>query len=511
MDLQRTLLLYKLISKNQRLQDRRHPMFEKNMAMKVFGYVVAAFWAVYLMVFGVSFYYLFEGGALESFDMIDGGLILFLAVDFFFRFGMQETPAQNVKQYRLMPISTNFLLNTFLARMGLRLYNLFWFFFFVPFSLLAIPQFYGISGMIGYLIGIWLLFVINGYWYLIWRTLINKHWWYVIAPLIFYGVMIYFGLIDDEYTQKLWGEGNTQPLFYGSLNLMRWACQWNPLSFLILIATIIPLFLINRVMQGRAVYFEISKTDEVKKVKSRDFKFLDKFGEIGEYLKLEIKSVMRNAVVKKQFISAFICMIIFNSIFSFTDVYDAAFMRVYILVYCFSCLGVMMLTSVMCPEGNYIDGLMSRKESVLSLLKAKYFFNCMLTLIPLLFCIMPIIKEKITVIEALGCLFFTTGCVFPFLFQLAVYNDSTINLNAKITKAGTNTKAQMLFSIAGLFVPMIVMYVLMLCFSKNVAAWCMFVMGLTGTALFPVWLRNVYDRFMKRRYKNMDGFRNSRL
>lgn len=510
MDLKRAIFLYKLISKNQRLQDHRHPMFEKNMAMKIFGYIFFAFWAIYLMVFGVSFFFIFDGGPLEAFDMIDGGMIIFLATDFFFRFGMQETPAQNVKQYRLLPIPTNFLLDTFLARIGLRLYNLFWFFFFVPFALLAIPQFYGISGLIGYLIGIWLLFVINGYWYLIWRTLINKHWWYFIVPFVLYGAMIYLGLVDDEYTRKILGDNNIQPLFYFSLYLMRWICQWNLVGLAILIVAIIPLFWVNRIMQGRAVYFEISKTEEVVNVKSRDFKFLDKFGEIGEYLKLEIKSVMRNAVVKKQFISAFACMIIFNSIFSFTDIYDAQFMRIYILVYCFSCLGVMMLTSIMCPEGNYIDGLMSRKESVLSLLKAKYFFNCMLTIIPLLFCIMPIMKDKISVIEALGCLFFTTGCVFPFLFQLAVYNDSTVNLNAKITKAGSNTKAQMIFSFAGLFVPMIVMYVLMLCFSKDIAAWCMFSMGFVGTALFPVWLRNVYDRFMKRRYKNMDGFRNSR-
>lgn len=510
MDLKRAIFLYRLIAKNQRLQDKRHPMFEKNMAMKVFGYIIIAFWAVYLMVFGVSFFFIFDGGPLEAFDMIDGGLIYFLVIDFFTRFGMQETPAQNVKQYKLLPIPSNFLLNVFLGRMGLSFYNLFWFFFFVPFAILAIPQFYGFVGLVGYLLGIWLIYVVNAYWYLIWRTAVNRAWYYIIIPILIFGFLGYFGIVDDEVTQGLWGKDNTQPLFYGSVYLMRWFCQWNPLALLIVVATIIPLFFVNKVMQARSIYLELSKTDEVKKVKSRDFKFLDKFGEIGEYFKLEIKSVMRNAVVKKQFTSAFILMVVFNSIFAFTDVYDSNFMRVYILVYCFSCLGVMMLTSVMCPEGNYIDGLMSRKESVLSLLKAKYYFNCLLTLIPILFCIMPIVKGKITVIDMFGCLFFTTGGVFPFLFQLAVYNDNTINLNAKVTKATGSTKAQMIFSFAGLFAPMIVMNGLMVCFSENVAACCMLLLGLIGTALSPIWLRNVYNRFMKRRYKNMDGFRNSR-
>jgi hypothetical protein len=33
--------------------------------------------------------------------------------------------------------------------------------------------------------------------------------------------------------------------------------------------------------------------------------------------------------------------------------------------------------------------------------------------------------------------------------------------------------------------------------------------GLAGTLLHPVWLRNIYMRFMKRRYTNMMGFRDT--
>jgi len=509
MNLKRAYQLYKLITHNQHLQERRHPMFEKNMAMKVFGYIFVAFWAVYLITFGVSFYYLFDGGPLEAFDMVDGGLIIFLAIDFFTRFGMQETPAQDIKPYKLQPIPQNFLLNVFLIRMGLRVYNLFWFFFFVPFGILAIPQFYGIWGLVGYLIGIWLIFVLNSYWYLLWRTFINRNMLAIIVPVIFYAAGIYFGLVDDELTRSVFGKG-IQPLFYGCLYLMRWFATWNVAAPLTLLAGIVPLFFINRYFQKHSIYFEISKTEVVKKVKTSEMKWLDKFGVIGEYLKLEIKSTQRNAAIRKQFITGVICMVLFCSIFAFTDIYDNDFMRTYICTYCFACLGVMTLTIVMCPEGNYIDGLMSRKESVLSLLKAKYYFNFLMLLVPFLFSIMPMAKGKLTLVDVLGCMFFTSGVVFPFLFQLAAYNDNTIHLNAKLTKSGTNSKAQIIFSLAGLFVPMIVMYTLMVCFSENTAAWCMLGLGFIGTALHPLWLRFVYNRFMARRYKNMDGFRNSR-
>lgn len=502
MDISRAWLIYRSISQNQRLQARRHPMFEKNMAMKVFGYIFVAFWAAYLVMLGITIFYAFDDTALEAFDWIDGGMIWFLILDFLTRFAMQETPAQNIKQYKLCDIPNSFLLHTFLFRMGLQPYNLFWAFFFIPFGWLAIPQFYGVVGFVGFILGWWLMFVLNSYWYLFWRTLINRNYLFFIVPLLIYAAFAYFGIFYDE---------DHQWLFQGNILLMRGFCQWNVLSWLFIVVFIIPLYIINYRLQKVAIYVEIAKTEMVKQVKTNNMTFLDKFGIIGEYLKLELKSMVRNLVVRKQFITGALCMLMLCGLFSFSDVYaDMPFMRIFICVYCFTCLGVMTLTTVMCAEGNYIDGLMVRKETVLSLLKAKYYFQCMVLIVPFLFSLMPIMEGKITWLMALGCMFFTSGAVFPFIFQLAVYNDSTIHLNEKLTKAGRDTKVQMIMSGIALFLPMLLMYILVQSFNDEVAAISMLTIGVIGTVLHPLWLRNIYNRFMKRRYRNMDGFRNSR-
>jgi len=501
MDFQRARLLYKLIAHNQRLHERRHPMFEKNMAMKILGYIFIAFWAAYLAVFGVSFYHIFDGTSIEAFDWIDGGMIWFLLIDFVVRFGMQETPAQNIKQYKLLNVPTNFLLNTFLIRMGLQLYNFFWAFFFVPFGVLAIPQFYGMVGLLGFLLGWWMMLVLNGYWYLLWRTLINRNFFVFGIPILIYAALAYFGIFFDT---------NNQWLFQGCCLLMRGFVQSNPLSLLFFVVCVIPLFLVNKRLQRSAIYVEIAKTEVVKQVNTNNMVFLDKLGAIGEYLKLELKSTVRNLVVRKQFLTGSCVMLLLCSIFSFSDIYDNSFMRTFICIYCFSCLGVMTQTSIMCAEGNYIDGLMVRKETILSLLKAKYYFQCMILIIPFLFSLMPVIQGKISLLTSFGCMLFATGVIFPFLFQLAVYNDSSIHLNEKLTKSGRDTKVQMIMSSVALFVPMLIMYALVELFDSNVAAITMISIGGIGTALHPLWLRNIYNRFMKRRYKNMDGFRNSR-
>lgn len=502
MDFNRAKLLYRLISRNQRLADRRHPMFERNMVMKVFIYIFVAAWAVYLFCLGIIFFFIFKDSNLDAYDWINGGMVYFLAIDFFLRFGLQETPAQDVRPYKLLNIPTNFLLNVFLLRLGLRAYNAFWFFFLVPFAFLAVPPLFGFSGFIGFLLGWWLMFVFNSYWYLIWRTFINQRVYTVVIPILVYVALIYFGIFFDEHSQ--W-------LFYATLHLGREFIELNPLSFVLVFAAIVLMFFLNRKIQLHYVYKEISKDDKVKKVKSQEMKFLNRFGEIGEYIKLEIKSTVRNQVVRKQFLFGAFYMFMLCALFAFSDVYDdSPFMKIFICIYCFACLGTMTLTNIMCMEGNYMDGLMSRKESVFSLLKAKYYFNCMMMIFPLCSVIMPIVEDKLTVVTALGCMFFSTGVIFPFLFQLAVYNNNTIHLNEKLTRSGRSTKAQMIFSSVALFVPMGFMYMLMLILSESVASIVMLVIGVAGTFLHSVWLRHIYRRFMKRRYVNMAGFRDSR-
>lgn len=492
--------LFKIIRKNQRIAQKRHPLFEKNTAIKVASYLIATFWAIYLFILGILSTYWLKDSSIEAYDYINGLFFIFLIVDFFLRFTIQHTPAQEIKPYKLLPISIKFLINTFLIRIGLSKYNLFWLFFFIPFGIITIwmKPYYSFSNFIGYQIGIWLMFIINSYWYLFWRTLIHHHIIYLIIPCCIYTMIVILGCSGNEYSMNAF------------MYFMDGFIQLNPLCFIGAIITILILFLINIPFQYRFIYQEISKVEKTTPIHSIDIPFLNHFGKIGEYLKLEIKSTIRNRIARKQFLSGTICMILLCSIFSFTDLYDSKFMNTFICVYCFACHGIITQTNIMCIEGNYLDGLMSRKESVLSLLKAKYIFSSTMLIFPILIMLTPIIKEKVSVIQILGCLFFTTGVIFPFIFQLAVYNNHCIPLNNRLTKSGLNTKSQMIVSMIALFVPMGFMFTLVTILDRNIAGIIMCSMGLLGTLLSPIWLKNIYKRFMNRRYENMANFRKTK-
>ena len=71
--------------------------------------------------------------------------------------------------------------------------------------------------------------------------------------------------------------------------------------------------------------------ESVKSVKANELNWLGRFGSIGEYLKLEIKSMRRNKVVRKSFLVGLFCVLMFSILFAFTDVYDnSVFMECFI-------------------------------------------------------------------------------------------------------------------------------------------------------------------------------------
>lgn len=500
MKLSRIKTLYQLVSKNQRLAMQRHPLVLQNKAMKWFSYVFLSFWAAYFMLFGVLFGRV-DDMNYEVFDWVDGGMAFFLAADFLLRFGMQETPAQEIKPYKLLPVPQGFLLNLFLVRMGLRPYNLFLFFFLAPFAFFSLFRFFGVAGMAGFLLGWWLMMVLNSYWYLLWRSLMMRGIWLVTIPIALYAGLIYFGIFFDS--EQTW-------LFDACLRLGRGFCQWAAWAWLVPLLPTVLLFVASRRLQREAVYREVAEEERVRRVRSLQWGWLSHFGLLGQYLLLDVRSVVRNKVVRTQFLSGVVCMLVFCLFLAFTEIYDSPFMRTFIIVYCYSCLGVMTLTNIMGAEGNYIDLLMSRKESVLSLLREKYFFNCAVVLVPFLVSLFPVAQGKILLVESAGCALFAMGCVFPFIFQLAVYNKSTVHLNNRTTRSGRSSRMQMLFSSVALFLPIIIMQTLISLFSRETAAITMLAMGLAGVLLSPLWLRNIYHRFMRRRYENMDGMRTSR-
>lgn len=493
--------LFLELRRHGKLAEKRHPMYEKSKFGKFWMYFMSVFWAGYLIFFGTTFAFAFDGGAKEAYHVMNSGLIFILALDFLLRLPFLKTPTQEVKPYLLLPIKRSRLIDFLLLRSGLNSFNLLWLFLFVPFAIITVTKFYGIGGVLTYCIGIWLLIVFNNYWYLLCRTLMDERIWWVLLPIVIYGGIAAALFIPDN-----------SPLFGLFIDLGEGFITGNILTFICVLVAITLMWFINRSIMQKLVYNELNKTEDTTvQVKTvSEYKFLDRYGEIGEYIRLELKLLLRNKVCRKSLYSVTAIVLIFSLTISFSDIYDGG-MRDFFVLYNYIIFGILFLSPLMSYEGNYIDGLMSRKESIYSLLRAKYLLYSIALIIPFVLMIPGMVTGRVSVLGCIAWIVFVPGAVYFCLFQLAVYNNKTLDLNAKMTgRQNVGTGLQNLISGAAFGVPLLLFFVLNATVGKEVTPWILLVIGILFIATSRWWLRNVYHRFMKRRYKNMEGFHDSR-
>ena len=486
--------------RHRKLAAQRQPAADQNRFAKYMAYFGAAFCIAYLIFIGVMLVSMFKDLApnMEPYHTLNKGLAIIFLADFLFRFAIQRTPVQEVKPYLLFPVRKNKVLNAYLLLSATNGYNLVWLCLFVPFALLTVTRFYGLAGVAGYCTGIWLLTLLNNYWYLLCRTLLNEKGIFILLPITAYATLLLL---------QISGEGNLISSF--TMNLGEAYIEWHPIAFLCTMACILLMALWVRKVQGHYAYKELSRVQDTKIKRVAEYRFLERYGEVGEYLRLELKLVTRNKQCRTAFRNGCLLIVMLSACIS-ADIYTSDAGKSFVLAYCYAILGIQ-LVNIMSYEGNYLDGLMSRKESIYTLLRAKYYFYAAMALLPFLLLLPAVAVGKITLLASFAYLFLAIGPIYWLFFQLAVYNKKTASLNEKITgKNRGGTFWQMMLSFGGFMMPMLLNALLTPLIGTETTQWAFIASGIIFVLSSPYWVKDVYRRFMRRRYANMEGFRNSR-
>ncbi len=487
------LQLFKLLRANNKLSYRRSPAFEQSQWAKLLMYIGGGIFAIYLIIYGAIIGFAAEGEA----GSIIAFMILILPIDFLLRFIFQTTPAMMVKPYILMPISRFTAIECFLASSHVSGYNLLWLAMFIPYAIVAIAGGAGFFSVLYVLLVSELLIILNSQVYLFFRTLVNRSVLWMLPALLLYAAPFLPLLIDKKWLNR-------------ELDLLQevGAAWW---MLPLVLALIAGMFFVNRHFQFKYVYEEISKKKESELKRVSSFSFFNRFGIVGEYLKLELKSNLRNKVMRQRTIMSLSLVIVFSLLIAYTDVYDNPMMTNFWCLYCFAIYSVTSLIKIMGQEGNYIDLLMTRRESILSLLKAKFWFYAAVLVVPFVIMLPAVFTGKFTLLMLFAYMLLTGGFIHFVIFQLAVYNKQTLPLQQKVTgKGNIENGMQIVIELVALLGPGIIVGVGYLLVGMTYTYLFMCALGLAFILTYPLWLRNVYNRMMQRRYDNLDGFHSTR-
>ncbi len=490
--------LYRLLRQHRKLAEKRHPLYEANKSAKWVAAITSSFVVVYLLMVAVLM-------ALDandsqrhtSLEYITAFLPIFLLIDFWVRFMAQQTPSQLIKPYVLLPVPKYACIDSFIIRSLFGWGNLTWFIMLVPYSLMSVMFSYGFLATVSFLLFYYLVFLANSQWYAIARTLTvySILWWalpVVVSALLFLPLLFN----DADYFFE----------FYASI--ASGMDKGNVLPHFIVLLVLVALVSINRRLQYASVWKEMGKTTTTKLKTVSKFAFLDQWGEIGEYIRLDIKSTMRNKNPRKGIITVTLVIVVLSLVISFTEIYDSRFMTNFWCTYNYVVYGGMVLARVMSYEANYIDALMVHKENILKLLTAKYYFGCALLLLPFVLMLPMVFVGKWHILMLISYGIFTAGVQHCMIMQIAVYNKQKMPLNEKfISKGGLETNyISSLISIGAFFLPVALVSLLEAFFDHSIAWTIMLVLGVIFIAGHKLWLRNIYIRLMARKYKLLEAY-----
>lgn len=487
--------LYRLLRKNTNLSYKRSPAFEQNKWAKLLIYLGAGMFALYLIMYGCIVGMAAKGEA----GMMLAFAPFYMAIDFLLRFIVQTTPGMMVKPYILQPISRYTAIECFLIGEHVSGYNLLWLCMFVPYSIIQLFAGESFALVLLELVTCELLMILNSQIYLFFRTLINRSVLWLIPGLVFYALPFTPLMLSpkadtfDKMVDMIIAQG----------------LSWYALPIVLLV--ICGLFFVNRHMQFIFVYEEISKKTERALKHVSEFAFFNRFGLIGEYLKIELKSNIRNKTMRTRCIYSLCAVIAFSLLVAYTTLYDSELMQNFWCLYCFALYGVTALIKIMGQEGNYIELLMMHRENIIALLRAKFIFYSAVLIIPFVIMLPAVFTGKYTILMLFAYMLLTAGFLHFVIFQLAVYNKQTLPLQLKVTAKGNfENGMQLVIELFALFGPVLITGLGYLLVGLTYTYIFMCILGLAFIIAHPIWIRNIYTRMMKRRYENLEGFMNTR-
>jgi hypothetical protein len=406
-----------------------------------------------------------------------------------------------VKPYILQPISRYTAIECFLVGEHISGYNFLWLCMFVPYGIILLfagesfgPVFYEVVACL-------VLMILNSQIYLFFRTLINRTVLWIIPGLAFYALPFSPVLFNLNHKAETLDKAFDAYVAVG----MSW-------YFLpIVLAIICGLFFVNRYFQFKYVYEEISKKTEKELKHVSQFTFFERFGLVGEYLKIELKSNIRNKTMRTRCIASMMIVVVFSLIVAYTHIYDNELMQNFWCLYCFAIYGATALIKIMGQEGNYIELLMMHRENIIALLQAKFYFYSSILIIPFVIMLPAVFAGKYTILMLFAYMLLTAGFLHFVIFQLAVYNKQTIPLQLKVTAKGNFENGMQLFiELFAFFGPVLITGLGYLLIGLTYTYIILCIIGLAFIATHHLWIRNIYNRMMKRRYENIEGFINTR-
>tara|TARA_R110000796_G_scaffold37722_1_gene94989 strand:- start:25481 stop:26953 length:1473 start_codon:yes stop_codon:yes gene_type:complete len=292
----------------------RSASLKSNIAIKILMAFAALYFIAIFIGMGVGVYFLIEEANMgDPFDVVNKYMIYYIAFDLVFRYMLQKMPVTNIKPLLYLPFKKSQVVNFSLGKTILSYFNWSHAFFFIPFSIVLLLKDYNPLGVITWHLAIMGIIYCNNFI----NILVNNKdiiFYPVVAILGVLGICHYYQFFDiTEYTYP----------FFNALYTLPWL-------LLIIWLIVIGLYFAAFSFFKSNLYLDAGLATKQTIAKTEDLSWLNRFGNLGTFLKNDIKLIKRNKRSKMAVITSFV--FIFYGFLFFTgaiEVYDGPIWRIF--------------------------------------------------------------------------------------------------------------------------------------------------------------------------------------
>ncbi|MBX2964809.1 MAG: hypothetical protein KF845_01600 [Cyclobacteriaceae bacterium] len=306
----------------------------------------------------------------DSVTFLNGLLLYYFGFEFVLRFFFQTLPVLDAQPYLHLPVKKSGIVHYLLIKSMLNVINLLPLLLFAPFAFVAIAPVYGTLAAWIWLPGIWLTGIMFHYLVILFKKELDDSIWGLI---ILIGLFVLFGAID----------------YYGWFKLsdvsafMFTAFITQPLFILIPIALSTGVYFLCYYFFRQGMYIEgMSRQKNDLYGVTKDISFLNSFGNIGAWINLELKLILRN----KRPRNIFYLSLFFLSygLAFYTRKQYAEDMPGFLLFVSTFVTGTFMINYgqfLFSWQGGHFDFTLTQPVSIRNYVEAKYWLLCSVTII----------------------------------------------------------------------------------------------------------------------------------
>ena len=476
----------------------RSASFGKSLGLKILMAFLALYFSAMFLFFGIALFPIIKKIYPEQdpLKVVNSFALVYFVFELIFRFMLQTLPVMDIKPLLTLPVRKNKVVNFVLLKSLYSFYNILPLLLIIPFGLFCIlKEGYDPAGMTGWMIAMYALTLCVNYLNFIIKKRFTENLKALIPVIILalsLALLDYLEIFEISY-------------YFGELlNYL----VLNPYLAIAPVVLVILLYLWNYQNLKSKFYLDANLKSKSKEANTKEFGWTKRFGSIAPFLQQDIKLIWRNKRPKTTIYMSLI-LLGYGLLFYPNDTYQsmpAFFVFVGIFI-----TGIFMINFgqfVPSWDSSYYPMIMAQNIPMRQYLASKIGLITFSVVVLFILSTPYVYFGWNILLLNFACALYNMGVNAPLLLFAGSFNKKAIDLDKSpfMNYQGTGA-SQWLVGLPLLLIPIFFFWIINKFINYEIAVGFLAFLGVLGLVLRPNLLTFLAQRYRKRKYVMIQGFK----